>query len=287
MGVNRAYPELPDRTESPQVPHTTTMAFSQPIVSGVPIKVDPGFKFKPTDEEIMVRYLRPRAMNLPLPSPIIVDADIIGHNPWDLVPEGTMEKYFFSQRVRRWPHGNRCNRAGGDGHWRASGKDVPIFCNSINGAAPLMVGMKRTMVFYQGKSGVGENTEWVMQEYSLVEAGLTPYRVMRPNGTNNLGESSSNAKVLTKKSDDMSEAVPNATANLPKIPIIIKPDESWVVRRIYKKKRRTPRVIPRCYNTVEGEKVSFIDFLGQGIFEETASSGSGDLIEKAPTSGSR
>ncbi|KAJ1275608.1 hypothetical protein BS78_05G148100 [Paspalum vaginatum] len=277
------------------------MAFAQPIVSGASIKLDPGFRFKPTDEEIMVRYLRPRAMNQPLPSPIIIDADINSHNPWDLVPEGSMEKYFFSQRVPRWPHGNRCNRAGGDGHWRASGKDVPIFCNCINGAAPLMVGLKRTLVFYHGKSGVGENTEWVMQEYSLVGAVLTPYRVMRPNGTNNLGESSRNAEVMTKKIDDMSEADPIATSNMSKISVMVKPDESWVVCRIYKKKRRTRRAIPQCYSTVEGEKVSFIDFLGQGNFEETTSSVSGDfpsenpedeeegmssIIEKAATSGS-
>ena len=109
-----------------------------------------------------------------------------------------MEKYFFCQRVQRWPHGNRYNRAAGDGHWRASGKDVPIFSIIINGGIPLMVGLKKTLVFYLGKAAAGENTKWVMQEYSLVQAGLTPYPVIGPNGTNNIGEHSRDAVASTK-----------------------------------------------------------------------------------------
>ena len=112
--------------------------------------------------------------------------------------EGSVEKYFFCQRVKRWPHGKRYNRAAGDGHWRASGKDMPIFSNIINGGMPLMVGLKKTLVFYLGKAAVGENTEWVMQEYSLVQAGLTPYPVISPNGTNNLGEQSRDLVAITK-----------------------------------------------------------------------------------------
>ena len=61
-----------------------------------------------------------------------------------------------------------------------------------------MIGSKKTLVFYHGKSDFGENTEWVMQEYSLVGAGLTPYRVMRPGGSNHFGESSSAAVAITE-----------------------------------------------------------------------------------------
>ena len=112
--------------------------------------------------------------------------------------EGSTEKYFFSQRVLKWPLGNQWNRAAGDGHWKTSGKDVPIFCGRVNGGEPLMIGSKKTLVFYHGKSDFGENTEWVMQEYSLVGAGLTPYRVMRPGGSNHFGESSSAAAAITE-----------------------------------------------------------------------------------------
>lgn len=94
-----------------------------------------------------------------------------------------MEKYFFSQRVLRWPHGKQWNRAAGNGHYKTSGKVVPIFSTGINGGDNEKIGLKRTLVFYQGRTSVGQNTEWMMQEYSLVEAGLKPYRVMKPSGS--------------------------------------------------------------------------------------------------------
>jgi len=56
------------------------------MISAAPILLEPGFKFKPTDEDVVVHYLRPRAMNEPLPSGYIVDVDILNHNPWELVP---------------------------------------------------------------------------------------------------------------------------------------------------------------------------------------------------------
>ncbi|OEL23133.1 NAC domain-containing protein 41 [Dichanthelium oligosanthes] len=240
------------------------MAVSHPIISGAPVLLAPGFKFRPTDEDIVVHYLRPRAMNVPLPSASIVDVDVLGHNPWDLVPEGSMEKYYFSQRVSRWPRGNRCKRAAGDGHWKASGKDVPIFSNDVNSRVPLVVGLKKTMVFYRGKAPFGENTEWVMQEYSLVEAGLMPCRVLRPRGGSNLGRCGCAAAVIAKKNDELSEALRNATARLDKEPVMVNPDDSWVVCHIYKKKKRMPRVIAQGYNIAGGGQVPFFDFIGQG-----------------------
>lgn len=237
------------------------MALPQPAVSAASIAhAPPGFKFRPTDEEIILHYLRPRAVNAPLPSSFIVDVDVLSHNPWELLPEGSMEKYFFSQRVLKWPLGNQWNRAAGDGHWKTSGKDVPIFCGRVNGGEPLMIGSKKTLVFYHGKSDFGENTEWVMQEYSLVGAGLTPYRVMRPGGSNHFGESSSAAVAITEKNDNTSEALNNNA----KFPILLNPDKSWIVSHIYKKRNHMPRVIAQVYNSAEGGQVPFYNFLEQG-----------------------
>jgi hypothetical protein len=112
--------------------------------------------------------------------------------------DGSVEKFYFSQRVpARWPRGNRCNRAG-DGHWKVSGKDVPILSNGVNGV-PLVVGLKTPFVFYRGNAPVGEKTEWLMEEYSLAEAGLMPCRVMRPRGgSSNLGKCGCAAAVIAK-----------------------------------------------------------------------------------------
>ncbi|PAN42778.1 hypothetical protein PAHAL_8G186900 [Panicum hallii] len=252
------------------------MAASHPIISGAPILLEPGFKFRPTDEDVVVHYLRPRAMNAPLPSGFIVDVDLLSHNPWELVPEGSAEKYYFSRRVTRWPRGNRRKRAAGDGHWKASGKDVPIFSKGINGRVPLMVGLKKTMVFYRGKAPFGENTEWVMEEYRLAEAGLMPGRVMRPREGGNFGKCGCAAAVIAKKNDELSEALRNAIANLNKVPVLVNPDDSWVVCHIYKKKKKCamPRVVAQSYNIAGGGQVPFFDFIGQGNPERTASSSS-------------
>ncbi|CAD6254483.1 unnamed protein product [Miscanthus lutarioriparius] len=262
------------------------MDFSKPTASEASVDLKPGFKFKPTEEEIVTCYLRPRAVNEPLPSTFIVDLVILSCNPWDLVPVGSVEKYFFCQRVQRWPHGNRYNRAAGDGHWRASGKDVPIFSNIINGGMPLMVGLRKTLVFYLVKAAAGENTEWVMHEYSLVQAGLTPYPVISPSGTNNLGEYSRYAVAITKKKDNLSKALSNATTSVPKVvPVMtINSDDSWVVCRIFKKKKKHAlRATAQRYNIADGGQVRFFNFLGKGNLEGTSSSGSlTDLpIEKA------
>ena len=67
---------------------------------------------------------------------------------------------------------------------------------------------------------------------------------------------------------------------------MINPDDSWVVCRIYKKKKKqkhAPRATSQRYNIADGGQVCFFNFLGQGNSEGTSSSGSlTDLpIEKA------
>lgn len=44
----------------------------------------PGFRFHPTDEELIHHYLAKRASGLPCPVPIIAEVDIYKFDPWDL-----------------------------------------------------------------------------------------------------------------------------------------------------------------------------------------------------------
>uniref|UniRef100_J3MGT2 NAC domain-containing protein n=2 Tax=Oryza brachyantha TaxID=4533 RepID=J3MGT2_ORYBR len=98
----------------------------------------------------------------------MVDVDLNKCEPWDL-PEiaciGGKEWYFYSLRDRKYATGQRTNRATESGYWKATGKDRPI---SRKG---LLVGMRKTLVFYKGRAPKGKKTEWVMHEFRKEEQG--------------------------------------------------------------------------------------------------------------------
>ena len=78
-----------------------------------------------------------------------------------LAKMGEKEWYFFCVRDKKYPTGLRTNRATDAGYWKATGKDKEIFRQK------LLVGMKKTLVFYKGRAPKGEKTNWVIHEYRL------------------------------------------------------------------------------------------------------------------------
>uniref|UniRef100_A0A0E0BSN1 NAC domain-containing protein n=1 Tax=Oryza glumipatula TaxID=40148 RepID=A0A0E0BSN1_9ORYZ len=146
-------------------------------------KLPPGFRFRPTDEELVVHYLRRRALGSPLPPAVdIPDVRLLAHDPSDLLPPGwsEQERYFFTCKEAKYVKGRRANRATGAGYWKATGKEKPVAVSVVaaprSQAAAVVVGMKRSLVFYRGKPPTGKKTDWVMHEYRLAGAGLAPCR---------------------------------------------------------------------------------------------------------------
>ncbi|KAK4370457.1 hypothetical protein RND71_009932 [Anisodus tanguticus] len=129
------------------------------------LQLPPGFRFHPTDEELVMHYLCRKCTSQPIAVPIVAEIDLYKFDPWDL-PDlalyGEKEWYFFSPRDRKYPNGSRPNRAAGTGYWKATGADKPI-------GNPKAVGIKKALVFYAGKAPKGEKTNWIMHEYRLAD----------------------------------------------------------------------------------------------------------------------
>ncbi|KAI5673032.1 hypothetical protein M9H77_13396 [Catharanthus roseus] len=126
----------------------------------------PGFRFHPTDEELITYYLINKISDSSFTGRAVADVDLNKCEPWDLPGKAKMgekEWYFFSLRDRKYPTGVRTNRATNTGYWKTTGKDKEIY-NSVSSE---LVGMKKTLVFYRGRAPRGEKTNWVMHEYRI------------------------------------------------------------------------------------------------------------------------
>ncbi|KAI4979785.1 hypothetical protein ZWY2020_016538 [Hordeum vulgare] len=145
-------------------------------------ELPPGFRFHPTDEELVVHYLKKKAAKAPLPVTIIAEVDLYKFDPWELPEKATFgehEWYFFSPRDRKYPNGARPNRAATSGYWKATGTDKPILA-SATGCGREKVGVKKALVFYRGKPPRGLKTNWIMHEYRLTGASAGSTTTSRP-----------------------------------------------------------------------------------------------------------
>ncbi|GAV88789.1 NAM domain-containing protein [Cephalotus follicularis] len=127
-------------------------------------KLPIGFRFHPTDEELVVHYLKRKVSGIPLPASVIPDFDVFQTDPWSLPGYLKEKRYFFSKRKGN-ENGNKCKRIAGSGYWKPIGNNKQI----IASVSKQVLGMRKTLVFYQGKcSHHDTHTQWIMHQYCLV-----------------------------------------------------------------------------------------------------------------------
>ncbi|KAJ3682346.1 hypothetical protein LUZ60_014919 [Juncus effusus] len=129
-------------------------------------RLPPGFRFYPSDEELVCYYLYKKVTNERISDGTLVEVDLHKREPWELPEVAKLsqdEWYFFSFRDRKYATGSRTNRATKSGYWKATGKDRTVHDPSTHE----IVGMRKTLVFYKGRAPNGSKSGWVMHEFRL------------------------------------------------------------------------------------------------------------------------
>jgi hypothetical protein len=165
----------------------------------------PGFHFFPSDEDLVVHFLRRKAANLPCRPDIIPTVLLQHYNPWELNglhphpflyfhgkyhvlikdnPQGTAlqagnQWYFFSHAAQ--------SRISPNGYWNPIGADETVTSSGC------IVGLKKTLIFCTGEPSKGFKTNWIMHEYHLQDGG---YNV---SGSSTSSSSSSSRKSQRKR----------------------------------------------------------------------------------------
>ncbi|KAF7823205.1 NAC domain-containing protein 40 [Senna tora] len=167
----------------------------------------PGFRFCPTDEELISYYLRKKLDGHEESVQVISEVELCRFEPWDLPAKSFIQSdnewFFFSPRGRKYPNGSQSKRATECGYWKATGKERNVKSGSN------VIGTKRTLVFHLGRAPKGERTEWIMHEYcindksqdSLVVCRLKRNTEFRLNDASNRASSSQVVAVNSHESN--------------------------------------------------------------------------------------
>ncbi|CAG7904196.1 hypothetical protein BRARA_G02899 [Brassica rapa] len=163
----------------------------------------PGFRFHPTDEELVSFYLRRKVEHRPLSIKLITQLDIYKYDPWDLpkfAMTGEKEWYFYCPRDRKYRNSTRPNRVTSAGFWKATGTDRPIY--SSDGSK--CIGLRKSLVFYKGRAAKGVKTDWMMHEFRLPSSSTHSDTHLSPN------DSWAICRIFRKTSTTAPKAIPHS-----------------------------------------------------------------------------
>ncbi|PRQ58627.1 putative transcription factor NAM family [Rosa chinensis] len=149
------------------------------MMSSDRITLPKGFRFQPSEEELLSHYLvkKNHQRKDPEIEVIIPEINVCDHEPRDLpalvftrakfLPASpNMEWHFFSRRVFKHSEskskGTRINRATKEGSWKKQGDDKRI----TRPYSDKQIGGKRILTFYLPKK---QRTDWVIHEYYLTK----------------------------------------------------------------------------------------------------------------------
>ncbi|CAG7859643.1 unnamed protein product [Brassica rapa] len=127
-----------------------------------------GYRFSPTGLELINHYLKNKILDkLWLVNDAINEINICAHDPKFLPALSKLDSkdlvwYFFCRREYHVPEKKKgTKRTTPSGYWKATGVDRKIREKGVE------IGIKKTLVYHEGKSTNGVWTPWVMHEYHI------------------------------------------------------------------------------------------------------------------------
>ncbi|XP_031284001.1 NAC domain-containing protein 83-like [Pistacia vera] len=141
--------------------------------------VPTGFRFNPTDEELIeILQRKVSGKETPLHHYFIVERNVYEHKPEDLewdhtVPVQNNERFYYCMKE------NDSREVSGRGWWKATSHVKKIYANNNK----RVVGYKRPLTFHkfsdnERKRNKAIKTNWIMYEYSL-ESCTTEWRLCK------------------------------------------------------------------------------------------------------------
>ncbi|KAL0550160.1 hypothetical protein IC582_014663 [Cucumis melo] len=121
-----------------------------------------GFRFRPTEEELITHYLRNKILGRQSLVQYIPQIDLFNYDPWDLRKFSLLEsdnyEWFFFRSLT-----SKTKRTTSSGCWRSTGDDKRIMARGTNN----VIATRKILVFYRGRGKDAEKTKWVIHEYYL------------------------------------------------------------------------------------------------------------------------
>ncbi|KAJ9553037.1 hypothetical protein OSB04_017082 [Centaurea solstitialis] len=131
----------------------------------------PGYKFLPSDSELIVHYLKPKIATGTHPPCRLHEVYLYDHHPQQLSETyraaSENKWYFLTPRERRYPKGSLPKRSSKKfGRWKATQTRTDVY-DDVN--TQMVVGKSASFAFLDDK---GHKTEWLMYEYTTDDPEL-------------------------------------------------------------------------------------------------------------------
>ncbi|GLT69148.1 hypothetical protein SLA2020_413240 [Shorea laevis] len=152
-----------------------------------------GFRFRPTEEELVFYYLHRKVNGEPLPPNVVTDCEIYcDKEPWQIFDNNSNERFYVFTKLKRRSKA-RIERAVGCGTWKGQNKT-----EIMDGEKH--VGYKKLLVF-EAKDAMATNGHWIMHEFSLLEGKFNDFVLCEIRNASSSG-SKDHGQVKRSRNDD-------------------------------------------------------------------------------------